>query len=52
MNQFIFSLFVVVAPIAIVACIIETVGGQLFRSIDKKINSKLQGNHNKLSYIK
>jgi hypothetical protein len=43
MNQLIISLFVVAAPIAIVACIVGTVGGHLFRDIDKKINSKLQG---------
>jgi len=43
MNQFILSLFVVVATIAIVACIIGTVGGHLFGNIDKKITSKLKG---------
>ena len=37
-----FSLFVVVALIAMVACVIGTEGGHLLRSIDKKINSKLQ----------
>ena len=36
MNHLIISLFVVVAPIAIVACIIATVGGQLFKDVDKK----------------
>ena len=43
MNQFILSLFVVVALIAMVACVIGTVGGHLFRDIDKKITSKLKG---------
>jgi hypothetical protein len=42
MNQLIFSFFALVAPIAIVAYIIGTARGQLFRNIDKKIDSKLQ----------
>ena len=42
MNQLIVSLFLVIAPIAIVACIVGTVGGHLFKSFDKKIDSKLE----------
>lgn len=43
MTQFIISLFLVIAPIAIVACVIGTIGGHVFKSFDKEIDSKLEG---------
>jgi hypothetical protein len=43
MNQLVHSLFTVVVPAAIVAAIVGTVAGLLFKKIDRTISGKLSG---------
>lgn len=42
-GQFIFLLFITVFPIAILATIVGTIGGGLFKKMDAKINEKIDG---------
>jgi hypothetical protein len=41
MHSLISALFTFVAPIAILAWLIGSIGGHLFKKIDRKINAKI-----------
>jgi hypothetical protein len=43
MHALISGLFTTVLPVAVLAAILGTVGGILFKKMDRKINQKLSG---------
>jgi hypothetical protein len=50
MDSLISALYTIVVPIAVLAVIVGTVGGILFKKMDGKINEKISGRAEKQKY--